>query len=548
MTPLFWREDCEKLHTSAVSGDLSELERLLKKGCDPNVKDELGKTPLHKTSWFGYFEATKLLLEKGADPNATDVEGMTPLHYASRTGRAEIVRLLISRGANPNARDLKGRTPLHFAAETGSVEVINILISNRAVINARDNFGRTPLHLAVERGRAAAVEALIKEGALTNLGDADRKALLKLAQERGFEEIVRLLGGGEGTAIKAEEREAPTSAALETLKEVQVSPEKAAFAKARLLGKSMTSGVDKITWLGSSVGIYRVTGLLGEGGYSITYSASFGGGNYAVRVLKVDEELSLLSNALRSFPDLSFMAKDKLFVRPLAISVDLLTLEYLRRGQKAEFKASPPFVAEELAEGGSMASLMREPDLFSREAWERASINAVRTAAEALSLLHSKGYVHTNVKPSSILLRKKVKTEEELEKAEFALGDLIVSVRVGSRPTVYNPEFYPPEALVEGAKPYSDVFALAVTLYVLLTGRNDRPDLESQLRAYGCLTAGDLNCARAEVERAKRALESWYVDLSPELNDLLRSALSPDPLKRPTAREFADRLKMTALA
>ncbi len=400
--------------------------------------------------------------------------------------------------------------------------------------------------MAVEKAKITAVEALIEEGAETDLEDAEGKTPLMLAQERGFEEIARLLGGKEGRTVKVEVNNEMTRIVPKAQGEISADRSAAALAKSRLSGKLLVSDLDRTTWLGSSLGIYKVNAFLGEGGYSITYLASFGNTGYAVKVLKVDEELSVLGNALRNFLDLNSLATNKPLVRPLAISVDLSALDDLRRGLKARFMAYPPFVVEELAEGGSLATLMGEPGLFGGEVWERAVVNGVRTAAEALSFLHSKGLVHTNVKPSSLLVRRKVRIENELERAEFALGDLMISVKVNSRPVVYNPEFYPPEAFVEGARPYSDVFALAVSLYVLLTGRNDRPDLENQLRAYECLTFNDFECVRAEVERAKRALSSWHVDLSPKLNDLLKAALSPDPLRRPTAKEFAEWLKRVA--
>jgi ankyrin repeat protein len=81
-----------KLHYSAYCGDLPALERLLRAGADPNVKDQYrGYNALH---WLTDMAATggprlqmlKLLVASGADVSATSDTGASALSLALAAG------------------------------------------------------------------------------------------------------------------------------------------------------------------------------------------------------------------------------------------------------------------------------------------------------------------------------------------------------------------------------------------------------------------------------------------------------------------------------
>ena len=72
---------CEegRLFSAAASGDLDEVKRLvLDCGLNPNIRDDIGETPLHYAALGGHPDVVKLLLEHGADPNVQGVEGNAP--------------------------------------------------------------------------------------------------------------------------------------------------------------------------------------------------------------------------------------------------------------------------------------------------------------------------------------------------------------------------------------------------------------------------------------------------------------------------------------
>jgi len=82
------------LHSAASAGDAERVRELLKKGADPNVRDEYGNTPLHVAAYEGHVDVVRLLLEHGADPTVKNKDGDTPLDLARARGHREVVSLI----------------------------------------------------------------------------------------------------------------------------------------------------------------------------------------------------------------------------------------------------------------------------------------------------------------------------------------------------------------------------------------------------------------------------------------------------------------------
>jgi cytohesin len=81
----------------------------------------------------------ELLLAARADPNIKDNMGRTPLHLASCKGYRNFVRLLLEMGANPTVRDNKGNSPLDVVATDELKTVIKLGIGYQALRNRRKN-------------------------------------------------------------------------------------------------------------------------------------------------------------------------------------------------------------------------------------------------------------------------------------------------------------------------------------------------------------------------------------------------------------------------
>ncbi|RDW77997.1 hypothetical protein BP5796_05849 [Coleophoma crateriformis] len=124
------------------------VKHLISKGAITDVKDNLGRRPLHFAS-MRTLDHIKLLNPSVEDFAATDITGRTPLHYAAVSGQVDLVKYILdTSNCNVDERDFDQWTPLLWAArkskepgwtEAGQAEVINLLLSRGADLWARGN-------------------------------------------------------------------------------------------------------------------------------------------------------------------------------------------------------------------------------------------------------------------------------------------------------------------------------------------------------------------------------------------------------------------------
>lgn len=101
-------KDSDALMVATWENDLEGMECAIKQGADLNIRDFLGKTPLH---YAASIAAAKLLIDSGADLNVLDNNNRTPLFEVDDPN---IAIFLIDRGASFNLKDKDSFTPLHL--------------------------------------------------------------------------------------------------------------------------------------------------------------------------------------------------------------------------------------------------------------------------------------------------------------------------------------------------------------------------------------------------------------------------------------------------
>ncbi|OWF52191.1 ankyrin repeat domain-containing protein 39-like [Mizuhopecten yessoensis] len=132
----------------------------------PSVHQTLDELDFRRGIWTsaldGDVDDVEKHLLKGDSPNLTDNSGYTALHYACRHGRKAVCELLLKHGANPNSMTKSGRvTPLHRAAYCGHEEIVSLLLKNKADPLIQDEDGKTALHKAVEQGKTTVMKMIV---------------------------------------------------------------------------------------------------------------------------------------------------------------------------------------------------------------------------------------------------------------------------------------------------------------------------------------------------------------------------------------------------
>jgi len=169
------------LFAAVLKNDADKVYRCIRDGQNPNVKNELGLTPLHFAAANGLERCAEALLDSGASIDLADNKGNTALHFAALDNRVRMVKLLLENGARPNVRNSCGEAPLHFAAGNLGRASAEALLGGGALVDPVDAKGRTPLFGAVNFGDDPTVVLLVQHGASLSVKDAEGKGLVDVA-------------------------------------------------------------------------------------------------------------------------------------------------------------------------------------------------------------------------------------------------------------------------------------------------------------------------------------------------------------------------------
>eukprot|EP01133_Synstelium_polycarpum_P003444 gene3444-3911_t len=172
------------LYPSSVTNWSERVQhRLLALGLSPNIRDSVGRTPLHYAACNESTQFSSFLLANKLDINAQDHEGHTALSLAllKSAKRLEIsnqVALLLT--STPNVEltfpceDKSAKvTPLILAIQSKNDKMMDLLLTAaKANINTPDASGVTPLMHAVRANSEALVDTLIAAKANVNAVDS----------------------------------------------------------------------------------------------------------------------------------------------------------------------------------------------------------------------------------------------------------------------------------------------------------------------------------------------------------------------------------------
>ncbi len=263
---------------------------------------------------------------------------------------------------------------------------------------------------------------------------------------------------------------------------------------------------------GQTFGSYRLEGLLGRGGMGEVYRA---------RHLRLTNRLAAVKILPASF------ASDPDFLRRFdqeansAASLDhpniLPVWDY---GEQD----GTPFLAMPLVPAGSLKELLERRGPLSPTEAERY----LAPIAEALDYAHSRGILHRDVKPANILLRE----DGRPQLADFGIAKAIEAGQTAGLTQagggIGTPEYMAPEQIEGRAEPRSDLYALGIALYQMLSG---------QVPYDG---ATPYEVALKQISTPLPPLRRLRPDVSPAIEAVVARALAKDPVARyPTGQAFA---------
>jgi serine/threonine-protein kinase len=206
-----------------------------------------------------------------------------------------------------------------------------------------------------------------------------------------------------------------------------------------------------------------LVGVLLDGRYRVDTPIATGGMSTVYRGLDVrlDRPVALKVMDSRYASDQQFLARFQREARAVARLKDQGVVAVYDQG----LDGRNPFLVMELVEGGTLRELLRE-----RGPMPPHAVAAVLAPVlSGLAVAHRAGLVHRDVKPENVL----ISDDGDVKIADFGLVRAVAEAKITSTSVILGTAAYlSPEQVSSGdAGPRSDVYAVGILAYELLTGQ-----------------------------------------------------------------------------
>jgi eukaryotic-like serine/threonine-protein kinase len=173
------------------------------------------------------------------------------------------------------------------------------------------------------------------------------------------------------------------------------------------------------------------------------------------------------------------------------------------------------FIVMEHVPGSDLKSLLRQRGRFSLE----EAIPLIVQACAGVGYAHRAGLVHCDVKPHNMLATP----DKRLKVTDFGIARALATIHPEERSDVVwgSPQYFSPEqAAGEPPSPASDVYALGIVLYEILTGS----------LPFNAATPEELS--RMHLDERPHAIREYLPDIPDALEQIIDKVLSKEPSAR----------------
>ena len=247
---------------------------------------------------------------------------------------------------------------------------------------------------------------------------------------------------------------------------------------------------------------YRICGVLGEGGFGITYEGTDLKEEKRVAIKEfVPTDYTSRENAVSNPRLFVFHGEQQQFERGLAHF--LKEAEALREFQYLDgivsvldyFEANgTAYIVMEYIEGITLKQYVKENGCLSY----KELVSLLTPIMKAMIQIHKRGVIHRDISPDNLLFG----LDNRARLIDFGAVSALGEQREHTKTVILKKGYAPPEQyLVEGKQgPWTDVYAMAATIYMGVTGRTP-VDSVARLQGEGL----------AVEPLQQKALESWQI-------------------------------------
>ena len=267
---------------------------------------------------------------------------------------------------------------------------------------------------------------------------------------------------------------------------------------------------------------YRVDEFLGRGGMAEVY--------------KVWDNQRMVYLAMKVLHQ--DMAEDKIFLRRFkreAQTLAKLEHPHIVRFHGLEQDGRTAFMLMEFVDGQSLRTEIFE----TKQALSPKRIREVMLAVSgALYYAHHNGMVHCDIKPANIM----VDSHGEIRLADFGIARMTDAATTTMAGAGSPPYMAPEQIRGKSPVPQTDIYALGVVLFEMLTG-GERPFTGEQAQIQG---STKIKILWEHLKLKAPSPKKWNPSISPQLEALVLKSLAKNPENRfPDALAFLNALELS---